>query len=340
MSDKRFPPSPRRLARARERGNIARSATASASAVTLGAWLGILAIVVPVAGRTRDLLTFVLEPDAALQTLLLGVGKQRLLPLVGFGLVPLCAAAACALAMKGILVGFHVHFELLAPSVARLSPKGAVHRFFQWQALREWMLGLLTLGIGVGASMDRLWGVFRNATTSTLARADAWIIEGARGCLTAALCAAMVGLADALFARRRLQRSLMMTLEEAKREHQESQGNPQARAHRRSIHRRIAMGGSARGVQNASVVVVNPTQVAVALRYDEAEGAAPYLVAKGTDARASVMRGEASRCRVPVVANRPLARALLDFDVGEEIPEELYEVAAMVLREAFTAHRS
>jgi len=83
-------------------------------------------------------------------------------------------------------------------------------------------------------------------------------------------------------------------------------------------------------------VVVNPTHLAVALRYDERECDAPYLVAKGREEDALRIRQEARRLGIPILKDVPLARGLYAYDVGEAVPEELYQAAAAVLRAAFT----
>jgi type III secretion protein U len=90
-------------------------------------------------------------------------------------------------------------------------------------------------------------------------------------------------------------------------------------------------------VQKATAVVVNPTHIAVALRYAEGESDAPYIVAKGREEDALKIRKEAESLEIPVVRDTPLARALVHYDVGEEVPEELYQAAAAVLKVALEA---
>jgi type III secretion protein U len=149
-----------------------------------------------------------------------------------------------------------------------------------------------------------------------------------RGCLTLLI----LGGLDYVLAWRRHRKELMMTRDELKKEHRESEGDPRHRAQRRALHRALALGGPARGVQRATAVVVNPTHIAVALRYAPDECEAPYLVAKAREGEAVVLRGEAQRRGIPVVRDVALARSLVNYDVGEEIPEELYRAAAVVLK--------
>jgi type III secretion protein U len=80
--------------------------------------------------------------------------------------------------------------------------------------------------------------------------------------------------------------------------------------------------------------VVNPTHIAVALRYEESECEAPYIVAKGREEDALKLRKQAEELKIPIVRDIPLARSLVHYDVGEEVPEELYKAAAAVLKVA------
>ena len=150
----------------------------------------------------------------------------------------------------------------------------------------------------------------------------------------------LLGIADYSLARRRHIRDLMMTKQDVKQEHKQSEGDPHQKAKRKAIGRQLAAGGAARGVQKATAVVVNPTHIAVALRYDEAECDAPYIVAKGQEADALKLKQEAKDLGIPVVRDIPLARSLVQFDVGEEVPEELYQAAAALLKVALERKES
>jgi flagellar biosynthesis protein FlhB len=90
-------------------------------------------------------------------------------------------------------------------------------------------------------------------------------------------------------------------------------------------------------VRDASVVIINPTHLACALRYDDAAGedAAPTLVAKGSGALAQRIVEAAKLHGVPVIQDVPVARALIELEVGTEIPEALYEAVAEILRAAW-----
>jgi type III secretion protein U len=147
--------------------------------------------------------------------------------------------------------------------------------------------------------------------------------------LRLAATALAFGLVDAAVARVRHRRALRMTREEVAREHKEDEGDPAHRAERRRRHRALL---SAAPVARATVMVVNPTRLAVALLHDRTGEDAPRVVAKGAGPAAAALRSAARRAGVPIVRDVPLARALHRLaEVGEEIPEQLYEAAAALL---------
>jgi flagellar biosynthesis protein FlhB len=134
-----------------------------------------------------------------------------------------------------------------------------------------------------------------------------------------------------------------MTRDEVRRELREDEGDPAHRAERRRLHRAVLEAGA---VPRATVVVVNPTRLAVALRHErrgdrpsspaprggDPGAGAPRVVAKGSGRAAARIRSAARRAGIPVVRDVPLARALYRLaEVGDEIPEELYDAAAALL---------
>jgi type III secretion protein U len=152
--------------------------------------------------------------------------------------------------------------------------------------------------------------------------------------IKAAVVLVVLGVGDWMLAKRRHVKDLMMSHQEVKQEHKNSEGDPHHKSKRKSLHKQLANGGRARGVQKATAVVVNPTHIAVALRYAEDECDAPYIVAKAREEDALKLRQEAAALGIPVVRDIPLARSLIHYDVGEEVPEELYQAAAAILKVA------
>jgi flagellar biosynthetic protein FlhB len=137
--------------------------------------------------------------------------------------------------------------------------------------------------------------------------------------------------ADYFVVRRRTNKQLRMSKEEVKQEHKNTEGDPHVKGHIRAKQMAMARNRQMADVPTADVVLVNPTHVAVALRYDPEKGA-PRVLAKGQGAIAQKIRELASEHRIPMVQDVPLARALeKSVEVGMEIPADFYGAVAKVL---------
>ncbi|HEX3772260.1 MAG TPA: EscU/YscU/HrcU family type III secretion system export apparatus switch protein, partial [Polyangiaceae bacterium] len=127
---------------------------------------------------------------------------------------------------------------------------------------------------------------------------------------------------------------LRMTKEEVRRDHRDAEGDPMMRAARRRAYQDLLTQATIASVRSATVVVVNPTHLACALRYDEKGGDdAPVVVASGEGDLAAHIARAAREWGIPVVRDVPLARALVELEAGTAIPEALYEAVAEILRD-------
>src|SRR5688572_776675 len=142
----------------------------------------------------------------------------------------------------------------------------------------------------------------------------------------------VLGGADFFLQRLLHRQDLKMTKHEVKEEYKETEGNPLIKAQRRSLHREILSQSMAAAVRDADVVLANPTHVAVAIKYERGKADAPVITAKGADLMAAQIRQIAAESGIPVKRDIPLARALFELEVEDEIPEELYEAVAVVLQ--------
>ena len=337
MSEKTEKPSAKRLRDARRKGQIPRSRMLSSSAVTLGGVLGFIAFAPEGFERLKEWTTrLLLEPAAS------NGWEEGLWMLARLSGPALGGALVASLSVSVAMVGFELNPEHLSPKLERISPAAGLKRLFSVQSLVE-----LAKALGVmGVVTAMVWNEVEDAGPDALRAV--WL-DGAMGlsqlvgrlaplATRIAWVLLVLGVGDYALARRRHLKDLMMTREEVKREYKESEGDPHHKAQRKALHRQLAQGGPARGVQKATAVVVNPTHIAVAIRYDTQECDAPYLVAKGQEEDALALRREAQRRGIPVVRDIPLARSLIHYDVGEQIPEELYQAAAVVLQVAMESH--
>ena len=124
---------------------------------------------------------------------------------------------------------------------------------------------------------------------------------------------------------------LKMTKQEVKDEMKQSEGDPQIKGKIRQKQRQMAMARMMKEVPKADVIITNPTHYAIALSYQQGMSA-PLVVAKGQDLVAQRIKEIAREARVPIVENKPLARAIYAaVQIGDAIPQELYQAVAEVL---------
>lgn len=142
---------------------------------------------------------------------------------------------------------------------------------------------------------------------------------------------AVIAAFDAFYQRKRYMKENMMSKYDVKQEYKQSEGDPHHKAHRKQLHQEILNSSGPAAVKGADAVVRNPDHIAVAIKYDKEKGNAPQVVAKGSRIWAEQILDAAKEYGIPVVRNVPLAQALNKLDVGDEIPEELYEAVAEVL---------
>jgi flagellar biosynthetic protein FlhB len=156
--------------------------------------------------------------------------------------------------------------------------------------------------------------------------------------LQASIAMLLFSLADYYFQRRQHMESLKMTKQEVKEERKQTDGDPLVKSRLRERMRAILSGNMMRAVPEADVVITNPTHFAVALQY-KAGGRmpAPMVIAKGQDNIAFRIREIATEAGVPIMENKPLARALYaEVEIGDVIPEKYYEVMAKIIKEVYT----
>ncbi len=141
----------------------------------------------------------------------------------------------------------------------------------------------------------------------------------------------VIAIIDLMVQRWQYKKQMRMTKDEVKREYKQDEGDPQIKSARKQMHKEFAMSDTKQQVGASDVVVTNPTEVAVAIKYDDKEMLAPEIMAKGQRLFAQSIREIAEELDVPIVTNPPLAWTLIELDVGDEVPEELYAAVAEIL---------
>jgi flagellar biosynthesis protein FlhB len=141
----------------------------------------------------------------------------------------------------------------------------------------------------------------------------------------------LIAIIDLFVERWDYKKKLRMSKDEVKREWKQDEGDPMIKSTRRELHRELAMGDTRSAVAAADAVITNPTELAIAIKYDDHEMVAPQILAKGQRLFAQTIREIAEEVGTPIMQNVPLAWALIELEVGDEIPEALYSTVAELL---------
>jgi flagellar biosynthesis protein FlhB len=343
VSDKTEEPTPRRLRKAREEGDSGASAYAAQSVAFV-----VAVALVPVVARTLAHAVGA-ELRAAMSAAAAGAGSvdavgrfdavRLATTFVALCLPVLVAAGAAGAVVHVVQTGGAVASKRLGLKLERLNPLQGLKGLFSGTRLfavaRALFAGTVVCWLAWIGLRDRIADVARLAGRPGVGWAAAVVSEVA---VALAWRAALVGLGlavvDILVTRRAWLRRLRMSKDEVRRETKESEGDPHVKAARERAYQELVAQATIANVRTASVVVVNPTHLACALRYaNDAGDEAPVVVASGRgDVAARIVRA-AHDWAIPLVRDVPLARALAELSVGDAIPEALYEAVAEVLRE-------
>ncbi len=341
---KTFDPTPQRIKKAREEGNVFRSQETTAvgmlvvgvSVLALGTPLGFAALKNMTAAIFLDATSSQLT-SSSLPVIIRDVGAQAGLILMPF----LGALFVAALAINLGQFGFNLTGKPLVPKGERISPLKGLKRIFSAQGLFNFGKALVKIAIvgpiayiTIRDHMPEILVLHTQSLPDIISTGTHWIVV-----LMFKLIAMLVLLsaADFAFEKWRYKRDLKMDKKEIKDEAKEQEGDPHMKGKRKERAREIARRERLdHAVLKSDVVVTNPTHYAVALRYNPEEGEAPRVVAKGIRKRALRIKELALEFGIPTVEDKPLARALYaSVEERMEIPEELYPAVAALLAEIY-----
>lgn len=337
--DRRLPATARRIERARQDGQVARSRDLGHFAAILSAGLLLLAIapwgVQALARILAQGLRFdaqVLQTPAGMTDRLLNSGWHFVLVAVPLGLLMVVVALLAGVSSGG----WNFTWAALRPRLERLNPLAGLGRMFGaehlGQAAKACLLALV-LGVIGGAFVWQGFARFVHGLSMPLPAALSHAGDAVwAGVLLLLIALAVFAAVDVPLQRWMWLRGLRMTLQELKQEQKESDGNPEIKQRVRQRMRELSNKRMLAAVPTADLVVMNPDHYAVALKYDERTMAAPRVVAKGADLMAFRIRDAARAAQVPVLQAPPLARALYAHaQLDREIPSALFAAVAQVL---------
>lgn len=332
-------PTPRKLERAREQGDVAKTPDLPQLA-SLAAVAGVLAIAGGMLARNmaEDLLPFLAHPD----TMRLehggavGVARHAILAAAPALAAVMFAAALAGAAGNLVQTGFLITPSKLKPDFSKVSPMAGFKRIFSLDGLMHFIKSLAK----VAATGAIAWYVLKPHVSQLENLAGLAPVEMLpfTADILRRLVFAVLGLLlvvagfDWFWQRQRFMSRMRMTKEEVKEDFKQSEGDPHVKAKQKQKRAEAARRRMMQNVPKATVVIMNPTHYAVALKYEQGEDEAPVCVAKGLDSLALKIRAIAEEAEVPVIEDPPLARALYAaVEIDEMIPQAHYEAVAKII---------
>jgi len=337
-------PTEHKLRKAREEGKVAKSAEFTSAIVLLFPIIAI-GILSPYLLRTmEEMITYYINLSTQID-----VTTDALLVMSFFRFFirlfapPALIAFTAALFANILQVGFLFSTKPITPDFNKIVPNFSrflKKAFFSGEALFNFwksIMKVVIIGIiayiniraEIGNIIQFVSAPYQYSFSSIAAIAFRILIE-------AALAMLLLSLPDYFFQKRQHRESLKMTKQEIKEERKTMEGDPLVRSRMRERMRDLLNQNMLRNVPQADVIVTNPTHFAVGLEWKQEKMNAPTVIAKGQDNMAQRIKEIARENEVPIMENKPLARALYaEVEIGDEIPERYYEVMAIIISEVY-----
>lgn len=337
-------PSERKLSKAREKGDVPSSREAGNMMSVLSLFLVAIFFLPQLGATLSGVLRRIFENAGQVQ---IGEGVQGLHDVgqvtgeLSSGLAALLGPVAATMifaSIVGVLIAGEtvVAMERIRPKLSKLNPLQGLKKIFSVDALVEFLKNVTkVLIVGTIAGL-----IARNAVRN-IWQAEGLLPEGilpylanhaALLLIIVTLFLVVISIADIIWKRAQWIKKQRMSFQELKDEQKDVEGDPQVRAKRAELRRKRARERITTAVPQATVILTNPTHFAIALRYEAGSDPAPVCVAKGADLMAAQIRKIARENDIPIIENKPLARALYDVaEMDEEIPLDHWQAVAEII---------
>lgn len=329
----------RRREKAREEGQVAKSLELNSAAMICLGFLTLYLMGPYVAGQTQEIMRYTMSNAPFIASSDPNFYNTFTNNMAKFFLIlgPVFAVmAVIALGVNVAQVGFRITPKSLEPKLEKLDLVKGLKRMFSMKSLVTMIRDVLKLAV-VGFVAYK---VIASEFPGFFKLADMTVPQVAATMGKLALLLALkvgavilvIAILDFIYQRYEFEKSIRMSKQDLKDEHKDTEGSPQLKSRIRQVQQQMARSRMMEAVPMADVVVTNPTHYAVALKYDGDQMQAPHVVAKGQRLLAQKIKEIAYKHDIPVVEDRPLARALFKMcEVGQMVPAQLYRAVAEVL---------
>lgn len=340
-------PTQKRKTDARKKGTVAKSTDLTGAITLVAAAMAIP----PVLGKLADTAigSFYNQvskaPYEVTEFSIMGFIKGVASPWIFGSILLMSILTAAGVLANFAQVGFHLSTEPMQPKFEKINPGAGLKRMFSRRAVMEGvkatakmiMFGFIAYS-AISADWGKLVGLSQVAPTQA-AIAVGGILHGLL--VKIAIFWLILAAIDYLFQKKEVDKQLKMTKQELKQEMKEQEGSPEIKSAQYQKRREMMKGGLAKQMREADVLITNPTHFAIAIKYERNSMHAPVILAKGQDYLALKMREFAKDLDVPIVENKPLARALYaQCEAGDFVPRDLFGPVAEVLAYVYKTIKS
>ena len=332
-------PTPRRLQKSREKGQVPRSRELSTALIFLVSSFVLRFMAAPLGNQIGAVLysSFALDRNAIFDS----SAMTRQLQFALVNVAPVAAFTLAIIALAGVLGqimlgGVLFNGESLMPKLSRLSPTQWIKKVFSKRGIVELVKSVLKILLIVSCLIWLLWQNYPQLLNLSrlpfYGAVEVGLTTLANALFAYALCVVLISAIDAPFQLYDHNQKLKMTKQEVKDEHKDIEGRPEIKQKVRQLQREMANQRMMQKIPEADVIIVNPTHYSIALKYDQGRASAPFVLAKGVDEIALKMREVAKHHDVQLVEAPLLTRAIYySTQVDQEIPDDLYLAVAQVL---------
>ncbi|WDE02827.1 type III secretion system export apparatus subunit SctU [Thalassomonas viridans] len=337
MSEKTEQPTPKKLRDARKDGQVAQSKEVVSAATLITICSVIMATADNIVSTLQEIMLLpnrlYNQPFAKALEIMTSASLDALFALV----MPIIAVTfITGIAANVIQVGPMMSAKSITPELNKISPISGFKKIFAVKNLVEFLKSVLKIAllsaliyISMIKYLPDLLNLSNCGKSCVFPLLGIMLKE-----LIAYTAVAFIVIAafDYFFQKSQHIKQLKMSMEEVKKEYKESEGDPQIKGQRKQLHKELLNGPAPEKVKKSSVIIANPTHVAIGLYYDKEETPLPLLTIKGTDMFAQDIKKMARDAGIPILENRPLARGLLAAaEENQYIPPEFIEPVAEVL---------
>jgi flagellar biosynthesis protein FlhB len=334
----------KKLSDARDKGQVVKSVEVNSAVMLLFGLLLLSMIGTSMMNRIAAVTSDVLRSAHTVDLTVASVHHYFVLGVMLLGLIlgPVFGALmAFGIAANVAQVGFMFTMEPMIPKFSKLNPMTGISKVMvskrSMVELLKGVVKILIVGFVAYIAIEKLIHESVELMDSEPAEIMGFIARSSF-VVGMKICAAflVVALFDYVFQRYDFMQQQRMTKEEVKEENKQSEGDPMVKGRIRSLQRQMARKRMMSDVPKADVIITNPTHYAVALKYDPAHMGAPTVVAKGMNIIAQKIKEIAKEHDIPIMEDKPLARAIYkSVEIGEQIPESLFKAVAEILAYIF-----